>query len=353
MSEKFEVGIVGASVGGSICAQVLGEAGIKVALFDHSHPREKPCGGLVDLRTIEEFNIPNEYIENEVKWCRTERYFLRAKLSVNPSMFLVSRKEFDNYLLQRALKNNNVTFFPEKVDNLAPTQDKWSISTNKNTQVKVQFLIGADGCSSIVRKKVLEPIDTAFIATTVGYNFQCSKRFLAENFEPNTIEAYYSHLFVQKEGFIWIFPKENSVNVGIGGLAPGIKLKKALDDFLLYQDAGKRFSAISGNLYAGLIPIIRLAKFFDLPCTGSNWALIGDAAGHVNSIGGAGIYYAMKGGKLCAQALVRGDIKSFDTSWRQEYGSELYYATNNLRRYYGAMGPLIWFQYCLRSGVHF
>jgi flavin-dependent dehydrogenase len=52
-SDIFEVGIVGAGVAGSCCAQVLGKEGIKVAIFDHSHPREKPCGGLIDYRIVD------------------------------------------------------------------------------------------------------------------------------------------------------------------------------------------------------------------------------------------------------------------------------------------------------------
>jgi flavin-dependent dehydrogenase len=40
---------------------------------------------------------------------------------------------------------------------------------------------------------------------------------------------------------------------------------------------------------------------FDLPCSGSNWALIGDAFGHVSPIGGMGIYYTMNEGYSVAQ----------------------------------------------------
>ena len=105
MLDVFDVGIVGAGVAGSTCAQVLGEAGIKVALFDNSHPREKPCGGLLDDRIVDEFSIPKQVLENEIKWVLAERYEFKKRLFFEPSMFLVSRKDFDNYLLERALRN--------------------------------------------------------------------------------------------------------------------------------------------------------------------------------------------------------------------------------------------------------
>lgn len=352
MLDVFDVGIVGAGVAGSTCAQVLGEAGIKVALFDNSHPREKPCGGLLDDRIVDEFSIPKQILENEIKWLLAERYTFQSRLFVEPSMFLVSRKDFDNYLLERALRNNSVVFYEEKVNRLARGQNDWILTTNKDRAVKVKFLIGADGCPSLVRRYVSKPIDAKLVAATVGYIFQCSRKYLQENFEPNTMEAYYSHTYIRKGGFIWIFPKKTSINFGIGGMESGRELKLSLDKFLFSHPAGKRMRTLKGHLYAGLVPTIWQKSFLDMSCTGNNWALIGDAAGHVNSIGGAGIYYAMKGGKLCAQAFLRGDIRLFEKSWRQEYGDELYYATNNVLKYYSNMGSVLWFQYYLRNVYH-
>jgi digeranylgeranylglycerophospholipid reductase len=352
LCDVFDVGIVGAGVAGSTCAQVLGEAAIKVALFDDSHPREKPCGGLLDERIVDEFSIPKQVLENEIKWILAERYTFQKRLFVEPSLFLVSRKDFDNYLLERALKNNSVVFYEEKVNDIARLQNDWILTTNKDRHVRIKFLIGADGCPSLVRRYVSKPIDAKLVATTVGYIFQCSRKYLQENFEPNTAEAYYSHVYIRKGGFIWIFPKKTSINLGIGGMESGRELKLSLDRFLFSHTAGKRLRNLKGHLYAGLVPTIWQKGFFDMPCTGNKWALIGDAAGHVNSIGGAGIYYAMKGGVLCAKAFLQGNMRLFEKSWRQEYGDELYYATNNVLKYYGNMGSFLWFQYCLRNAYH-
>ena len=240
-------------------------------------------------------------------------------------------------------------FYEEKVNRLSRGQNDWILTTNKDRSVKVRSLIGADGCPSLVRQYVSKPIDAKLVATSVGYIFQCSRKYLQENFEPNTVEVYYSHTYIRKGGFIWIFPKKTSINFGIGGMESGRELKLSLDRFLFSHTAGKRMRTLKGLLYAGLVPTIWQESFFDMPCTGNNWALIGDAAGHVNSIGGAGIYYAMKGGMLCAQAFLQGDIRIFEKSWRQEYGDELYYAANNGLKYYGNMGLFLWFQYYLRN----
>jgi flavin-dependent dehydrogenase len=215
LSDVFEVGIVGAGVAGSVCAQILGEAGIRVALFDNSHPREKACGGLLDDRIVDEFSIPRQALENEIRWILAERYTFRTRLLVESSVFLVLRKDFDCYLLGTALNSNNVAFYKERINRVARGGGDWVLTTDEERSVKVKVLIGADGCPSLVRQCVSKPIDPKFIATTVGYIFPCASKYIQENFEPNTVETYYSHEYVRRGGFIWIFPKRTSINFGI------------------------------------------------------------------------------------------------------------------------------------------
>jgi geranylgeranyl reductase family protein len=345
----FEVGIVGAGVAGSSCAQVLGRAGVKVAIFDNSHPREKPCGGLIEDRVVNEFDIPEELIENEIRWFLAERFKFRVKLFLNPSVFLISRKDFDYYLLQRALKNKSVAFFDEKVSQVIKGENRWILKTNKDRRVKVKVLIGADGCPSLVRKYVFRSIPPQFLATTVGYNFPCSSKYIEKAFAKNTVEAYYSHDYVQKGGYIWIFPKRTSINVGIGSMETGKKLKQSLDKFILSHPFGKRLKPLKGHFFNHLEPAIWMKDFFDSPCSGENWALIGDAAGHVNPIGGTGIYYAMKGGVLCGLAFLDGDLHLFERYWQKEYGDELYHGAEVVLTFYGRLGFFLWLKYIFEN----
>ena len=80
MPDVFDVGIVGAGVAGSTCAQVLGEAGIKVALFDNSHPREKACGGLLDYRIVDQFSIPKQVLEERDKVDPSRKIRIQEKI---------------------------------------------------------------------------------------------------------------------------------------------------------------------------------------------------------------------------------------------------------------------------------
>lgn len=349
MHDTFDVGIVGAGVAGSSCAQVLGEAGVKVALFDHSHPREKPCGGLIDGRVVEEFNVPEKLLENKVRCILAERFKFRVKLFFEPPLFLVLRKDFDYYMLQKALKNKSVVFFDEKVNQAIRGEKGWILKTNENRCVKVKALIGADGCPSFIRKCTFRSIPPQFLATTAGYNFPCSSKYIEKAFSKNTVEAYYSRKYVQKGGFIWIFPKRASINVGIGNIGTRKKLKKSLSEFIFSHPAGERLRHLKGRFFSHLIPIIRMEGFFDLPCSGEDWALIGDAAGHVNPINGMGIYYAMKGGMLCGLAFLDGDLNRFEKCWRKEYGKELYHGAKNFSKFYGNLGFFSWLWYIFEN----
>jgi geranylgeranyl reductase family protein len=348
-SAMFQIGIVGAGPGGSACAQILGEAGVKVAIFDNSHPREKPCGGFLEDRVVEEFDIPKTLLENEVKWNLAERFGLRTNFLFEPSQFLVSRKNFDQYLLQRALKNRSVTFFDEKVTEVKNEEEKWTLRTNLGKSIDVKLLIGADGCPSLIRKYVYKPIPQKFLAVTAGYDFSCSSEYIEKNFPKNSVEVYYSRRYVKKGGFIWIFPKKTKINVGIGSRETGSKLKQALDSFISLHPAGKRLRNLEGRFFAHLIPAVWKKSFFDLPCSGNNWALIGDAAGHVNPIGGLGIYYAMKGGLLSGSAFLDGDIHLFDQYWRKNYGDELYDAAANVSKFYSNAGLALWLPFVFRN----
>jgi len=315
-----------------------------VALFDPSHPREKPCGGLIDYRVLKEFDVPGELLESEVKWILAERFGFKVKLSVKPPAYLVSRKEFDYHLLQMALKNESLTFLKERIVDIEKDRNGWRLKTDKDRFVKVKILIGADGCPSLVRRYVLGPIPKIFLATTVGYNFTCPSKYIERAFAKNTVEAYYSHKYVGGMGFIWIFPKKSSVNIGIGGMESGKKLRHSLDNFIVSNLSKKRLKVFKGEFFSHLIPIIWEEKFYKLPCCGENWALIGDAAGHVDPIGGVGIYYAMRGGALCASAILDDDIKLFDKYWRNDYGHELCYGARHFSKFYGKLAFFTWLQ---------
>jgi flavin-dependent dehydrogenase len=56
---------------------------------------------------------------------------------------------------------------------------------------------------------------------------------------------------------------------------------------------------------------------------GERILIAGDAGGFVNGFTAEGIYYAMVSGVLAAEAVLGGDLRSYEWRWRQELGAEL------------------------------
>jgi geranylgeranyl reductase family protein len=334
--EYHEVAVVGGGPAGSTCASELAKSGVDVVLFDYSHPREKPCGGAISGRIFEDFNIPENVIERHIDWLVLEnQHGVKTKIFRKNMGILVMRKKFDYFLFKQAKRLTKV--IEERVIDVKKNDNFWQIKTNTK-KFKTRILIGADGCSSLVRKTVFKPIHRDLLGHCVGYHLPHKKEYIEKKF-LNALELYFLGKLYVNIGYVWIFPKLDYVTVGIGARLGTKNMKQSLDKFIDLHPAAKRLSKISLRnikIHSHIVPAISDANFFDLPTTGKNWILIGDAAGHVNPITGEGIYYAMTGGKLAAKSYLEGNIKLFESYWRKKYGSDLYYGAKLQKLFYSS-----------------
>jgi flavin-dependent dehydrogenase len=250
------------------------------AILDHSHPREKQCGGGVSPPVIQKFPFLENFrskgfIFGDFKIISCTNTQVITKGLANG--FSISRQYLDEKILNMAIKKG-ARVVKEKVIDLRMKGKRWEIKTNKGV-LSARIIVGADGVSSLVRRKILSPISKENLALTFGYlATPIGKEFAAIKF------------LAEIPGYIWVFPGRNYSNLGIGGeLKYGSMLKSLLDAFISSYCATIRII----SKYAAMLPSVSNPEFFKLPCAGENWILIGDAAGHLDPISGGGILYAL------------------------------------------------------------
>jgi len=307
---KTDIGVVGAGPAGSHLAFRLAKEGRDVLLLDDSHPREKPCGGGISVLALQKFPSLNDYRSlghsTDLFQLISPRGRI-AKVSGNKEGFIISRRILDEALLKKAL-SWGARLIPAYVREIERDGDRWILGAD-GERVECRILIGADGVHSLVRRRVIGKIPIHSLSLTSGY-------FITGY--PDDIQPIIK--FTPFRGYIWAFPRLDHASVGGGGPTEKAKIVKAsvkefLDSFTFnFEIIGK---------WTCFIPFISNPKFFDLPCAGEDWILIGDAAGHVDPITGEGILYALWSADLAADAILNSNISEYDVSWRKEYGKHL------------------------------
>ena len=335
----MRIAIVGAGPAGSHLAYELCRAGGEVLLFDARDAWEKPCGGGVTSKALHEF--PFLQSPDAAKQMVSTLRLITAQqreLTVTPSkpFAIYARAELARLMRQRAVAAG-AQLFCERVEQTEFTGGHWHIIT-PTQQFTADFLVGADGANSVIRRRVGVRFTEDDFAYALGW------RVTPSHGQPVT------HVDVQYlgdlAGYIWLFPRTDHISYGIATgyrAATPAQLKARLLEYLKTQDApvaaelaaSKQPSTPRAQFYAHTLPALGVARWDELKVSDAagRWALIGDAAGFVDPITGEGIYYALKSAELLARALTT-RMEDYEPLWRDSFGSELRRAAELEERFY-------------------
>lgn len=334
-SQAFDVLVLGGGPSGATAAYDLATRGYRVALLDREG-RIKPCGGAIPPKLLYEFNIPHDVLVTKVRGAR----IISPKQQVvgmpidDGFVGMVDRADFDPWLRARAARAGAVRL-SGSFSHLRrePNQQADLVSVyfrEKDSQqlssIRARYLIAADGARSAIARQEIEgsnegqyvfayheileapqvlgnPEQQRLSDQRPGAHASHSE---AAFYDPSRCDVFYDG-DLSPDFYAWVFPHGKSLSIGTGSALKGFSQREAIEQLRLRTGLSQQRLIRREGAPIPLKPLPRWDNGRDI-------VLAGDAAGVVAPASGEGIYYAMLGGRMAAQAVIqcleRGSPKS-------------------------------------------
>lgn len=287
----FDIIVIGAGPGGSFFAENTANK-LNVLLLDkETFPRDKLCAGWIPKKVLEILNITEqdyphkiEILDNLDLWIKNKKYPVKHK---TPHHFAIFRKEFDNYLLNRAIKSGAEFKQNVLVKDIEFHKEHVIIKTDKE-DFKSKIVIGAGGTYCPLYKKFNKNLKENIVICLEN------EQKLEKNF---FLEKGSILLEDDLQGYGWCYKKADHLNIGIGRINDS-KINQSKNRFI---NTLKKFNLIPQNLdinFKGYIYRIN-----DNPkriISGNRFLLVGDSAGFASQFTGEGIGPALISAKIAA-----------------------------------------------------
>jgi flavin-dependent dehydrogenase len=199
-------------------------------------------------------------------------------------------------------------------------------------------VVGADGATSIVRRRFLGTLPPARVAIAAGW--------LVRGAAPTSV-GFAPGL----PGYLWLFPRPDHVSVGICaplGALPTHQLLGRLDRELARDHPALRDP--EAQPFAHTIPSPDTRETSILEIAGPRWALVGDAAALADPVTGEGIHPALRSAELLADTLrVHGSTARYPGRVLEDLGRDLLKAAAARPRFYRPGFPRRMVRYSLWS----
>ena len=285
--EFYNVIIIGAGPAGLKCAETFKNSKLKVLLVEKNRKiGPKVCGGLMTASGI-------NYLKHNIGEKKFNRFivssiFGKKEIKINNTpLYTINREKLGQYQFKKLKKFKNIT---TRTNALVSKIYKNYIIVN-GQKIKFNFLVGADGSFSIVRRYLGIKTNKLYIA----FHYKVAAR------KYSNIELFFNtKLF--GPWYAWILPNDNYVSIGAGSNPKILSTEKLIDNFNKWLiskniDISKaKYEVHALNYdYHGL----DFGKIF----------LVGDAAGLIYSFTGEGIHPAMISGEEVGKKIINPNYK--------------------------------------------
>ncbi len=294
------ISVIGAGPSGCYAAYLLAKTGKPVQIFEEhkeiGHPIQ--CTGLVTSSIKDIIDLKQDIIINEIDKVRIFSKHEELELKLKNKNLIIDRKKFDNYLADLAVSKGVKIFlnykFIDKKNNLL----KLKYNNEKETIVKTDHLIGADGPLSKVAGSINPKKETKLMT-----GIQAVVKLKNENH----IEFYPSI-----GTFAWIVPENKEIcRIGVASY------KNPREEFQKFLKTKNIEQKDITDTQGGLIPIYNPRLKTDK----NNTYLLGDAAAQVKATTGGGIIQGLKAAQAMTKSIIEG--KDYEKEWRRSIHKDL------------------------------
>jgi menaquinone-9 beta-reductase len=318
--------IIGAGPAGAGTSIYLSQAGTPHVIIEkETFPRDKVCGDACSGKTAFVLRKANpawlqEIFQDERSFTPSHGIVFVApngkalNIPYNPNRtpgeqapgFTTPRLVFDNFLFEKLDKKYATIFQKSSIKTMDKKDGKVIVTFTKGEdtyEVTAPLIVGADGDKSIVRKKFVND-DSSSKAYAVGLRAYYTG--VTEMDSNNFIELHFLPELLP--GYFWIFPLPNgTINVGVGILSDQVRKKKINLREQMLQAIKNNPNIKHRFANATLVDKIQgwgLPMCVEqVPISGENYLLTGDAAALIDPFSGEGIGNALYSGMLAAFAI--------------------------------------------------
>jgi geranylgeranyl reductase family protein len=345
--------VVGAGPAGATAARALALNGVPVQLIDRSaFPRNKPCGGGISARALQRF----PYLAPQLGRIATHilsRLHLEGPdgastivYSRQPAALMIRRVEFDALLVSLAVEAGAELVTGVDIVQAAMNAERVELTARDGRRWTAPIVIAADGVHSVIARRL--GLNRGWAPHAVALDMmEETPRSALRDIDPSTLWVAYGYnpdghsersdagsaRQPAPEGYAYIFPKRDHVNIGIGYVLSYYRGAVDKAPYDLQRDFIAKLR--SRGVVTGE-SVRRNFTPFHIPVGGplsepgrGRVLLAGDAGGFVNAFTAEGIYYAMVTGELAARAVIEtpdppaGLARRYRRACRAEIGSEL------------------------------
>ncbi len=204
MESQSPIAIVGGGPSGALAAERLARGGKHVLLFDEKLAWEKPCGGGVTHKALEQYPFlrESESQHNPVSQCELiSPAGKRVRFPMQHPVAIFSRYTLNRLLLERA-RNAGAELRQQRVTRIAGGAGDWRLTTPSG-EVRASKVILAAGARNSFRAQFAPALAPEDLMVTAGY------------FIPYHSSLMQIQFLGGISGYIWVFPRTDHVSAGI------------------------------------------------------------------------------------------------------------------------------------------